>query len=142
MKKLLLFALLVSLSVSGSTSTITFEEIIGKWKSYEPSPDTRTKIGELIAGISLHKMELEVSRNAIVNFSRQYENKRVEIIAGEKMRQLEELFVVDLPRVKGGRYKLVVSGWSEGGNKLLVGHFFLFNKKGLYNGWPVAFEPK
>ena len=38
------------------------------------------------------------------------------------------------------RYKLVVSGYSVSGERLLFGHLYLYNEDGLFNGIPVSFR--
>jgi len=134
--------ILVLISVSTVTFSKTIEEndLIGTWIDSIPY-SLKGKAIHWLAGQS--KNRLEISNNKI-RFIRIFESGNNEIIEinYENMIKNDDLYIINLPRESGGKYKIVLSGWNIGSTKMLFGHFYLYNKEGLFNGWQISLSPE
>lgn len=120
--------------------TLSNEQFHGAWKQLAPTA-IRSKIGASVAGWHFDDARLHINPNLEVTFSRKFESGEVEEIQGGSAHLHEEFLIVELPRKNGGKYKLVLAGWSTSSSKMLFGFFYLFNDEGLFNGWHMTFEP-
>ena len=53
----------------------------------------------------------------------------------------KEVFIISFYENKKLDYKLVLSGWRNGSDKLIFGTLFLYKDDALFNGIPVSFKP-
>lgn len=139
--KIILTTILLLISSVSVADTLKQFDLIGSWKFHKPDYDIRYKIASWITGASSHKMRLTFKGNEEVLFVREFDNGEVESIQSNRFEVNDDLYIIWLPLEHGGLYKLTLSGWDLGHSKLLFGYFYLYDANGLFNGWPVSFEP-
>lgn len=142
MKVLIFIALLLSLAFPTLASeTLQKSDLVGSWKIHEREYDLRHKLAKFVAGGSDSKMQLTISEDYEVIFKRELGEGKTEKIEAANFTVVDDIYIFELPRsCCGSSYKLVLGGWRSKTTSLLFGHFYLYNKEGLFNGWPVTFE--
>ena len=141
MKILVTLAIYFSLALPVAAETLQKHDLIGNWKTSTPSYGIRQKIAKFIAGPNEQKMRLAISEDYKIIFERVFEDGKTETIESNNIKAVDDVYIVDLPRSNNASYKLVLSGWRTKHARFLFGHFYLYNKEGLFNGWAIAFEP-
>jgi len=141
MKNILILTILIYTSSSAAES-LELSDLTGKWKFHAPEHSIRYKIASWITGASPRKMHLTFTTNKEIHFTREFKNGETESIKASRFETNEDLLIIWLPRDHGAMYKLTLSGWNFGHSKRLFGYFYLYDNHGLFNGWPVSFEPE
>jgi hypothetical protein len=139
--KFILLTILIFISGASAAGTIKHVGLIGDWKFYVPERSVRYKLAAWIAGASTHKMRLTIKDNKEIILSREFESGKTETLKADRIESVDDLFIAYFPLDHGVMYKLSLTGWDLSHSKRLLGYFYLYNKEGLFNGWPVSFEP-
>ena len=140
MKKIILFILIV-IPVVCTAGTIKPGDIVGEWVDAQPY-SIKGKVIKWLASPSGNK--LEIKKDFSVKFTRIFDSGEKEIIETNRssLEVHDDLYIIKLPRISGDKYKIVLSGWKMRDSKMIFGHFYLYNKDGLFNGWRIALVPE
>ena len=141
MKILITLAIYFFLTLPVTAETLQKHDLIGNWKTSMPAYGIRQKIAKFIAGSNDQKMRLTILKDYKIIFERIFEDGKTETIESDNIKVIDDIYIIELPRSNNASYKLVLSGWRTKHAKFLFGHFYLYNKEELFNGWAIAFEP-
>ena len=139
--KYFLLTILILVSDISVAATIQRADLIEDWEFHVPEHSIRFKIAAWISGASTHKMRLSIKSSKEIVLIREFENGRKESLKADRIESIDDLFIAYFPLEYGGMYKLSLTGWDLGHSKSLFGYFYLYDNSGLFNGWPVSFEP-
>ena len=141
MRTTLFAILLLTFSISSVAETLTFPDIVGKWKLYKPDYGIQYKIARWLTGnYRIDNMLLTITDKENIQFVREFKNSEDQTMQASHVQIVDDLYIISFPLKTGGMYKLTLSGWSSDHMQLLFGYFYLYNEEGLFNGWSVTFE--
>lgn len=137
--KIILALLLYALSCLASAATLDARDRIGAWISPEPQ-GFFASLARLFS--TPPRDRLEIRKDGTVTLVRELGGgKRQTLVATPADVSLhDDLMIATFP-LGAGHARLVVTGWSTSHSKRLMGHLYLYDANGLFNGIPVAFDP-
>jgi hypothetical protein len=141
LKKITFYFLLI-LPIASWSETIQPKDVVGAWVDSKPYSTTEIII-KWLADSDTYR--LTISENFDVIFQRIFKSGKKHTIEVDRSQFTihEDNYIINLPIKSGGKYKLVITGWkTKYSNKSLFGFLYLYNKEGLFNGWPIYLMPE
>jgi hypothetical protein len=126
-----LAAIIVMLALSAcGASSMENSNYVGSWSNTHPISKGESNT-------------LEISDKYRVSFTRSFSNEHPDqSLATETdgIRFVDDLAIIDLHWATGElAYKIVLSGWSNSGRRMIFGTMYLYRDGKVFNGLPASF---